>query len=292
MPSGSSHHDMALQMQRPDGSVPQILLFSNLRDVGMVARLSKRWNDAVSQSSSWCAEFHKRSRGVEAFVKHWLPNRKWKYIFTEELIPKLVEEELKPVEARNWLKKISVADARDSPAIAQNARIVMVVDVFFKDTLMLSAVHSFFDRADGKCYSITDPDFGASELPNTWRNDSEMLKCKIRMIAVEEADTQQPKCTVTSLLCGECSIDEDGNTIEFQFVDQRRGKIFVHLNAGTPEEHNDYSETLFDTESTAVVEFGPGKRHFDFSNGFVRTLLRQLERHTEAGNPAAFDPLK
>ena len=127
-----------------------------------------------------------------------------------------------------------------------------------------------------------------------------MLKCKIRMIAVEEADTQQPKCTVTSFLCGECSID--GNTIEFQFVDQRRGKIFVQLDSDSPAEHNNYmdfhlelffcSTILFDNMSTAVVEFGPGKRHFDFSNGFVRTLLRQLERHTEAGNPGAFDPLK
>ena len=120
-----------------------------------------------------------------------------------------------------------------------------------------------------------------------------MLKCKIRMIAVEEADTQQPKCTVTSLLCGECSID--GNTIEFQFVDQRRGKIFVHLYSAyrilPPAEYNNYTEMSFDNMSTAVVQFGPGKRHFNFSNGFVRTLLRQLERHTQAGNPAVFDPL-
>ena len=142
-------------------------------------------------------------------------------------------------------------------------------------------------RAWSACLHLTD--FGASELPNTWRNDSEMLKCKIRMIALEESDMQQPKCIVASLLCGRCSID--GYFPVFEFVDQRRGKISVLLQSSPQEIGDDPDrEILFDDLSIAVVGFGRGKRHHNFSNGFVRTLLRRLERHDEAGS-LPFNPL-
>ena len=81
----------------------------------------------------------------------------------------------------------------------------MVVDVFFRDTLMMSGVHDHFGivRRYRECYGVTGPDFDASHLPDTWTNSPGMLKCKIRIIALEEVELQQIKYNVASFVCSQ-----------------------------------------------------------------------------------------